>query len=623
MSQPKKPPSKKRSAKTQRRQNRQERSGTGARAHRGLPPKDLLERISEAASYDHPLPLLELGSSILTALDPRGINPLMRGEHDGPDRTGFINTLLATPLPETLTLLSVIHALSADELERARISRTLRTETTEAEGLLGEFAGLLPYRAVEMSHVLGDGDDVLLGVRTPDGDEFTLLIYIDYNMGTVVKDAYAIAEPLEDVVEGIKERVTDPDTRWADITLADARARIEEAIETGAITIPPLESEQWPAIRPLTEAVLRRAPAGGTGHQRPEWSEPQLRELADRFFASAYARGLPDDDLNRGLLENILWFGTDYGPGDPMRWSATAVEIILVDWVPRKIVAPAAELRPLPAVLRAFVRYCHAERGIRNELTGETLASIGTYEPEYQRLIRSRRRQGPDALLEAIGALGPLGDDTEEYEEQGGFGDYGDFDGDDDGDDDGEFEDRVLAGFQEALLEVITRAVGGDEQLDNLDDAPLPDEGFDWTGIPEDIHGRVSEVLQLCDRGTTELLDVEHRTAARRFLARVAAGNPAVFRRGARTEMSAAAVCWIIAKANDSFGLYGRGIYVKDLMAIFGVSSASQRARTFLAAAGMDDDNPDMELGTPDLLVSRLRSQLINMRDSCRAALGE
>jgi hypothetical protein len=88
-------------------------------------------------------------------------------------------------------------------------------------------------------------------------------------------------------------------------------------------------------------------------------------------------------------------------------------------------------------------------------------------------------------------------------------------------------------------------------------------------GFRRTPHGRVSEVLQLCDRGTTELLDV------------------------------------------------------KDLMAIFGVSSASQRARTYLAAAGMDDDNPDMELGTPDLLVSRLRSQLINMRDSCRAALGE
>ncbi|HEY8295059.1 MAG TPA: hypothetical protein VIG41_06945, partial [Micrococcaceae bacterium] len=292
MSQGKKPPSKKRSAETQRRQNRQERSGTGARAHRGLPPKDLLERISEAASYDHPLPLLELGSSILSALDPRSISPLIR-EHDGPDRAGFINTLLATPLPETLMLLSVIHALSVDELERARISRTLRTETTEAEGLLGEFAGLLPYCAVEMTHVLGDGDDVLLGVRTPDGDEFTLLIYIDYNMGTVVKDAYAIAQPLDDVVDGIRERVTDPDTRWADITLADARARIEEAIEAGAITFPPLESEQWPALRPLTEAVLRRAPADGTGHQRPQWSEPQLRELADRFFASDYARGLP------------------------------------------------------------------------------------------------------------------------------------------------------------------------------------------------------------------------------------------------------------------------------------------------------------------------------------------
>ena len=60
-----------------------------------------------------------------------------------------------------------------------------------------------------------------------------------------------------------------------------------------------------------------------------------------------------------------------------------------------------------------------------------------------------------------------------------------------------------------------------------LDDTPLPDQPFEWTGVPEDIRPVVAEVLSQCDRVTDELLDVEHRTAMRRFLSRVAVGDRA------------------------------------------------------------------------------------------------
>ena len=100
----------------------------------------------------------------------------------------------------------------------------------------------------------------------------------------------------------------------------------------------------------------------------------------------------------------MIWFGVDYGPGDPLRWSPVAVEIILVNWIPRKIVADAVYLSKAPELLRAFVRFCHAERGIRTELTRDTLAAIDVYEPDYQRTIRSPRPQGPMALLAAMGA---------------------------------------------------------------------------------------------------------------------------------------------------------------------------------------------------------------------------
>ena len=69
------------------------------------------------------------------------------------------------------------------------------------------------------------------------------------------------------------------------------------------------------------------------------------------------------------------------------------MEILLADWIPRKIIASPGQLSKAPALLRAFIRFCHAEREIRAALTDETLAAVDEWEPEYQRVIRSPRPQ--------------------------------------------------------------------------------------------------------------------------------------------------------------------------------------------------------------------------------------
>ena len=84
------------------------------------------------------------------------------------------------------------------------------------------------------------------------------------------------------------------------------------------MTVPPYETDTWPVCRPIVEWLTRRMPAGGVGYERPEWTERDQHELADRFFASRFGAPLDDAD-QRGLLESLIWFGTDYGPGDPLR----------------------------------------------------------------------------------------------------------------------------------------------------------------------------------------------------------------------------------------------------------------------------------------------------------------
>ena len=112
---------------------------------------------------------------------------------------------------------------------------------------------------------------------------------------------------------------------------------------------------------------------------------------------------------------------------------------------------------------------------------------------------------------------------------------------------------------------------------------------------------------------------MEYRTPCRRFLARVAAGDPDVFRRPGRPDTAAAAVCWSVGKANDLFSS-GRRMRVKDMMAHFGLrGSVSQRAATLLAAGGFDTTTYELSLGAPELLVSSRRQRIIARRDRWQA----
>ncbi len=555
---------------------------------------DLLQNIRRNLRSGSPLDLLAEASALLTLVDPREYG-FGRREGEPPySRQQLVDSFIDVRRVETSALLAVIAELAGDDLLAQRTRRELAQRGDRLPEWLSRLGDAEVHRAQEMVHVLRDGDNVHVGVRLAGGHELTAVVYIDHNMGTLVKDAFVVPETIDGLEALMRSKLDDPDTVWRELDLADARVRISDAIERGATTVPPFEGDTWPACRPIVEWLTRKMPLGGTGYVRPEWSDEERRRLADRFFASPF--GTPLDDVDhRSLLESVIWFGADYGPGDPLRWSAVTVEIILVDWIPRKIVADATYLVKAPDLLRAFVRFCHAERGIRAELTAETLAAVDEYEPEYQRTIRSPRPQGPMALLAGMGVVDPDGPWN-----------MGDIDLDD-------FDEQAY------LLEQLQKAAGGDEALRTLDDEPLPDEPFDWTGIPADVHDKVGEVLALCDGCCDELLDVECRTACRRLLARAATGDPAVFRRKASSATAAAAICWTVGKDNQLFSPWAGGLHAKDLFAYFGIKQGgvSQRAATIRKAAGFDPYVPawDLHLGSPELLVSGRRRRLIELRE--------
>ena len=547
----------------------------------------MIQTLRSALRSGEPLEFLAVVSGFVEVTDPRSRDPFAQGER----RTGrddLVESFVGTPYAETTAALTVIRALVADEVLAARIGRELDGRRHPLPDWMKALGETRPDPDVWlMTHVLGDGDDYALGVVLPSGEALSALVYVDHNLGTVVKDAFVVPGALEDLAIKMGTLIDDPDQSLRRTDPATARAVIEAAIDAGSTMYPPLASDSWPMCRPVVEWMLRMLPSGGVAPEPKEWSQEEIAVLVGEFFASPLGVALDGED-ERSLLESVLWFSTGYATGDPWRWSPVTVEMLLADWFPRKVIAEPAYLAKLPGLVRAHIRYCHDRNGIRKTLTQETLAAVDKYEPEYLQQIHGDRQGSMAGLAELF------------------------------------LESERLEGLSDSewTLEHLAREVGGVDALMALDESSLPDEEFDWAGIPEDIRPAVEAILEQCDGCADALLDVEHRTAMRRFLARAARTDPKVFARKGSPVRGAAAVAWVITTGNRTVGVWSAEMTAKDLLANFGVTgSVSDRAGTLMRAAGVPTGcaPSSLELGDPGLLVSARRRSLVQSRDQALA----
>lgn len=540
----------------------------------------LIQSLKRGLYGDHPLDLLHVVSSLMAATEPRPSWDPAPDARPALSLAELSETFEGTDLAPTTAALHIIAELCNDEVLTARLRRALALRSQPMPRWLPRLAESQVRSVTRHGHVLDDGANYYLDVLLPDAALMTAVLYVDHNLGRLVKDAFVVPTGLSGLLPQLEAHGADaPDeTTLVTIDPAEARARLEEAVHIGSITFPPLESDTWPLYRPLVQWLLRLLPSGGELPAWKQWSETELAALTTAFLASPY--GAPfDDEEHRGLLGELWWFGTDYGTGDPLRWSPVNVEILLTDWFPRKIVADAPYLSKLPRLLTALIRHAHALRGIPAHLSVETLGAVDRWTPDYQRLIRSDRPQGAAALAKSL------------LERYGGLDD--DVDG--------------------GLVEL----VGGPEHLAALTDEPLPEEDFDESAIEEDIKPTIGEILALCDAVATELLDVEHRTACRRLLRELAMADPGYFRGRAAARTSAAAVVWMVAHANATVP-ENPDLTTRELLEPFGVASATVRSRKFRELLGLGNWSPydgPMSLESARYLVGVRRAELIKQRD--------
>lgn len=162
------------------------------------------------------------------------------------------------------------------------------------------------------------------------------------------------------------------------MTLADVRVRIEDALAMPRFAP---ETETWPLYRGLVQWLVHRLPEGGV--RRPSaWEFEPAEDVCEKFFASGAAAPFTAANHEELLLELC-----ETGSGDPLRWSAARVEHAIGRPVFTSDVIPLEVVLDAPDLLRAFIPFVHAQRGIGCEVTSRTLAVIDDMRLGYRREV--------------------------------------------------------------------------------------------------------------------------------------------------------------------------------------------------------------------------------------------
>jgi hypothetical protein len=274
-----------------------------------------------------------------------------------------------------------IATLTGDAELRRRVRRELGDRGHVLPRWLAELDHTQPLdRAVEITTVYRDADQLLIGVTVPGGHSLTAVVLVDNELGAFAAEGYVLESPLEAVVPLLVEN-DNADVRVRDIATADARARIEAAIHELDLGPGTGGYESWAESRPLVEWMLSMLPEGGEVDVLRELSEDELDGIADRFLASLFGPAWSDDEL-RPLVDEVVVAGSANGIGDPLVWSPDNVRKLL-DPRLRALDSLTPHLDRAPDLLRDLIRYGHAERGLRPELTAAALAAVNAATPSF------------------------------------------------------------------------------------------------------------------------------------------------------------------------------------------------------------------------------------------------
>ncbi len=307
---------------------------------------------------------------------------------------GLVRAFVALGTPSALAALRALSAVGAPSAGAA--AERLAGAGVREPAWVDDLGGSRPSTAVLMEEpAFDDGVSVMVEFAEPDGQSHTVMVYIDHNLGGIVKDA-VVSGPLAEVLEDLQRAPDRAGVVIRDLALAEARGRVDAALEMLDHTFDAPVSEDVRSLRSLIEARMDLLPGGFELPDRYVDMAPTEREaLHAQFLASPEGRCWRGDEDAEYVAQLAIDFGVDYNHGGPLRWSPVVIELFMADWLPRKITAEPAFFERVPEVLAGWVRFAAGRRGVPAQRLNEALAAIDEFRDEMLEVAVDPEAWGP------------------------------------------------------------------------------------------------------------------------------------------------------------------------------------------------------------------------------------
>ena len=318
---------------------------------------------------------------------------------------GMIDYAARRATPAALIVLRALSAVAPDPYgSRARLKADRLAVQGTAERSWASVLGTeRPTTAwLSFDPIDDDGVSVMVGFDGP-GQETTIGVYVDHNLGGIAKDVFAVPAGIAEVLAELRQRHIEPqDPEYKEISLDEAATRWGEALEMTERTFEPPITEDLDHLRALVLARMATLPAGGHLPEAPTLNDEERGGLLAEFLQSDEVIGLTgiDGEDNESttleeLAAQLLTFSLDYTLGTPLRFSPVMVEIFCLDWAPRKIALDGDAFTLLPDILAAWIRFVGRRRAIPERSIGESVDATYEFAPEMIELSQDPEAWGP------------------------------------------------------------------------------------------------------------------------------------------------------------------------------------------------------------------------------------
>jgi hypothetical protein len=219
--------------------------------------------------------------------------------------------------------------------------------------------------------------------RSAGGPEHAVVALVDHNLG-YVRDLVVTAAVSVDGYTPVRPAVL--------------RAEVERHLAaTDRLERPPGE-DSFVIDRALAGARLRLLPSPPAAAASPQpLTGPQRAVLLEDFRVAPESQRLRSGASAVFCLELIFEYAESRPDRDPLRWSPAAVDLFLLDWVPRKALLDAEDITALPAVLSAWVRWAGRISGRSPRAVATTVAAIAGMRERFTEAAADPSRRSPAA----------------------------------------------------------------------------------------------------------------------------------------------------------------------------------------------------------------------------------